>query len=536
VEEDPQVVAKRVTDSPIREDLLAVLDDWSACASDVAQRAWVLDVVRHADPDPWRDQVRDPANWKKPKVLAALADKATVAAQSPQLLVVLAARLRNKQIDTRPFITRVALAHPTDFWVNLEAADTLQYTNKFEAMGYLRAALVIRPKIASVHAALGTLYFHEGRWLEAFEHLDKAVQLNPTDPLLYTVLGESLHVVGRHDEAIAAFGKALKLAPNDVSAHFLRSKALEAQGRLAEALDDCKAALQAASQLAGGKTKGLDLVALKDKLRSLCLQLNRGPELLPLWQKQLAAGPPEHDAWFGYAELCLFLGNVKEYERHREELFARFGGTKDPVVAERVSRACLLLPWATKKQQQAAALIEFALAAPPPKHFWVHPYFLFAKGLAEYRLDRFQSAIQLMEGPAGMVMGPSPRLVMAMAQHRSEQEQKARKTLAAAVLSFDWRAVKADNHDLWIAHILRREAETLILPQLPEFLAGQYEPQDNDERLALLGICQFKELRLAMARLYADIFAADPNLAEDLNAVGCGIVMTALNASGARGA
>ncbi len=58
----------------------------------------------------------------------------------------------------------------------------------------------------------------------------------------------------------------------------------------------------------------------------------------------------------------------------------------------------------------------------------------------------------------------------------------------------------------------------MILPDLPAFLAGKYEPRNNDERLALLGMCQFKDLRAAMAGLYTAAFAADPKLAEDLPA------------------
>jgi serine/threonine-protein kinase len=514
--EDPAVVAQRAADSLVRGELVAALDDWSACASDVAQRAWVLDVVRRADPDPWRDQVRDPDNWKKPKVLADLADTAVVAEQPPPLLVVLAARLRSKKIDTRPFITRVALAHPTDFWVNLEAADTLHDSAPLEAMGYLRAALAIRPKVAMVHFHLFLLTYWQKRWSEAAEHLGNAIRLNPSEPYFRVWAGFTLSLSGRYDEAVAKFDEALKLAPKHFWAHYGRSRALDALGRLTEALDDCREALEAAPQFWDGKLKVPDGTDLREKLLSLYLRLNRGHELPALWRKQLAARPTAHETWFGYAELCLFLGDIKEYQSHREELFARFGGAKDPVVAERVGRACLLLPWSDEKQQQAAALIDIAMAAPLPKYEWERPYFLFAKGLAEYRQEHFQSAIELMEGPAGKVMGPAPRLVAAMAQYKSGQQQQARKTLAAAVLSFDWRPAKADSRDLWIVHILRREAETLIVPQWPGFLAGKYEPQDNDERMALLGICQFKDLRYKSAHLYAGIFAADPHLAGDL--------------------
>src|SRR5205807_10060268 len=67
----------------------------------------------------------------------------------------------------------------------------------------------------------------------------------------------------------------------------------------------------------------------------------------------------------------------------------------------------------------------------------------------------------------------------------------------------------------WIWHVLRREAEAMIFPNTAAFLEGKYQPQDNVERLALLGVCRFKNLHLAAARLYADAFAADPKLADD---------------------
>ena len=56
----------------------------------------------------------------------------------------------------------------------------------------------------------------------------------------------------------------------------------------------------------------------------------------------------------------------------------------------------------------------------------------------------------------------------------------------------------------------------MILPDLPAFLRGEYEPRDNDERLALVGICQSQGRYQAAARLYADAFAADPDLADNL--------------------
>ena len=70
--------------------------------------------------------------------------------------------------------------------------------------------------------------------------------------------------------------------------------------------------------------------------------------------------------------------------------------------------------------------------------------------------------------------------------------------------------------------MLRREAERLILPNLPAFRRGEYQPQENDERLALLAgqiaNYEFEGLQGAAVRLYSDVFAAEPKLADDVPA------------------
>jgi eukaryotic-like serine/threonine-protein kinase len=133
------------------------------------------------------------------------------------------------------------------------------------------------------------------------------------------------------------------------------------------------------------------------------------------------------------------------------------------VVAERTARACLLLPAPEDELRQAAALTERAVAAGRAGRELALPYFLFAQGLARYRESRLDEATKLLTDEAASVMGPSPRLILAMAQHQQGQKDQARETLAAAIASYDWDESKADNHDAWIAHILRREAESLLL-------------------------------------------------------------------------
>lgn len=120
----------------------------------------------------------------------------------------------------------------------------------------------------------------------------------------------------------------------------------------------------------------------------------------------------------------------------------------------------------TKEElEDAAALTNRAVAAGRERHEFACPYFLFAMGLADYRLGHYNDAIVVMSGEAAKAeyMGPSQRLITAMAQYQKGQKDQARKTLATAVASYDWRADKANSRDPWIAHILRREADSLIL-------------------------------------------------------------------------
>jgi serine/threonine-protein kinase len=168
--------------------------------------------------------------------------------------------------------------------------------------------------------------------------------------------------------------------------------------------------------------------------------------------------------------------------------------------------------------RQAGELAGRAAAVEPSKYQGAYPRFLFALGLAEYRRGRLDRAVSAMRGDAARMPGPAPRLVLAMALYRSGRSAEAREALAAAVLSHDWSANRVRFPDDWSLHALRREAEGMILPDLPAFLDGRHEPRDGDERSALLGVCQFTNRTRASARLYSEAFAVAPRLAEDFRA------------------
>ena len=59
-----------------------------------------------------------------------------------------------------------------------------------------------------------------------------------------------------------------------------------------------------------------------------------------------------------------------------------------------------------------------------------------------------------------------------MALHRKRESAGSHRTLTAAILSHD-SAENVRDQDSWTFRILRREAERMIVPKLPEFLHGK---------------------------------------------------------------
>jgi serine/threonine-protein kinase len=506
----PDVVAARVQASNIRNALVAALDDWAACTRDPRRQGWVLAVARQADRDStgWRSRARDPLTWTTKETLAEVVAETPVAGQSVPLLLALAMHMKSLGADPTRFLTRVQRAHRGDFWANFSLAEALKEKNELpDAIRYYQAAAAIRPKAAVVYDHLGLALALLGRMTEADEHFREALRIDPTAAPTHVNLGITFSTMGRQEPIDRS--KLPRYFTHKVAVlHTILADDLRTKGKLVEALDRYRLAVALDPRLTGAQ----------DGLRVILRKQGRLDEMQLAWGKAIDAAPPEYDAWDGYAELCLFLGREDEYRRARRALLGRFGSSREAQIAERAGRACLLLPGSPEEMQKAATLIDRALAADKGTYpDWAYTYYLFAKGLADYRLNRPDCAIRLMEGEAAKVLGPAPGLVLAMAQHCAGHKEQARKTLAAAVLSHHWRPEARSRED-WIFHILRREAEALILPTLRAFLEGKHQPRNNDERLALLEGCRYMKRPLAAARLYTQVFAADLDLAKDVRA------------------
>ena len=438
-------------------------------------------------------------------MLEELAGTAPVASENVSLLLALGERLKATGKNTAKFLRSVQTAHPADFWANLIAGNATLLSAPQEAAGYYRAALASRPQAAVAYCCVGDAMRLQQMPDEAVDYYQKALHLDPNYARAYSNLGTVLHDRGQLDDAIANFQKALQLDPDYAWAHLNFASALRAKGRPDEAIDHYQQVIRVDPQNP----------VVHYNLACLLVPRGRGNEAHVAWRESLDADPRGFAAWSGYAELCLFLGLGEEYRRIRHDLLNRFGEYTNPDIAEPLSRTCSLEPGTPDVRQSASALAARA-AAVESMPAWIRRYRRFAEGLADFRQGRLTSAISIMEGEASRVMGPAPRLILAMAFHGERNEKRARETLARAVVAFDWNSSQADGQDVWIAHILRREAEALILPNLNAFLRGAYEPIDNSERLALVGICQAQGRYHRATKLFAEAFRANSNLVDEL--------------------
>jgi serine/threonine-protein kinase len=232
--EDTSVVGTRVCDSAVKEQLLAALDDWAFATRNHPRRAWLMGVARRADPHPLRDRLRNPAVWKDRKKLQALAAEAKTEELPLQMAAALGKALDPKQaIDVLRAVQR---RHPADFWLNFILGTRLIEGKKAEAVGYLRAAVALRPSAIAAHLNLALALKNWGNMEEAIACLHKALALDPRSAMTHTNLGVALSLKGKKDEAIACFEKAIGFEPRYAPAHVALGACLAIQGKADDAI------------------------------------------------------------------------------------------------------------------------------------------------------------------------------------------------------------------------------------------------------------------------------------------------------------
>jgi tetratricopeptide (TPR) repeat protein len=206
--------------------LLPALDDWVGVRSAENNEAGtrrLVEALRAADPDPWRQQMREALAREDWVALDKLVESDELDRQSAATLAFLATalRVRGKVAAQRLVLTRAQSKYPADYWINHRLGIDLIWQHSpndiRNGIGFLRAAVALRPESGHSMMNLGIGYKYLGQLDEAIACYRRAIELQPSSYQSYSNLGNALTETGSHDEAVAAFEQAIKLAPQAVS-------------------------------------------------------------------------------------------------------------------------------------------------------------------------------------------------------------------------------------------------------------------------------------------------------------------------------
>src|SRR5262249_13030461 len=140
---------------------------------------------------------------------------------------------------TVEFLHRAQGEHPNDLWLNCHLGAFLLYLKPpraAEGVGYLRAALALRPDSLGVLLLLGIALRDQGQPPGGIRAFEKAIAVKPNFATAHYHLG---NVLQRQDDlpgAIAAFEKAIALKPDIAEAHDKLGSVLQRQGKLPGAI------------------------------------------------------------------------------------------------------------------------------------------------------------------------------------------------------------------------------------------------------------------------------------------------------------
>jgi serine/threonine-protein kinase len=239
LQEAPEVVAVRLRESAIKEQLVAALDDWSLNTSSRPRLEWLLAVARQADPDEWKAQMRDPQVLADLAALERLAKRAPIERLGPIRLALLGETLLARGGQAVDLLRAAQEQHPNDFWINFTLGNALADDQPEEAAGYYRAALAIRPDASAVYHNLGTVLWgpdRKAKLPDAIRCFRKAIELTPDHALAHHNLALALSESRDNDGAIRHGLEAVRLDPSYAMSHYNLGVAWRVRGELGRAV------------------------------------------------------------------------------------------------------------------------------------------------------------------------------------------------------------------------------------------------------------------------------------------------------------
>jgi tetratricopeptide (TPR) repeat protein len=248
---DPTSAGEQIRSCSIPSQLVTALDHWASLGRREGQQ-WkhLVAVARAADPDAWRDRLRDAWVRRDGKAVDELVASADVAKLPPATLLLLLG-LPSQEVASGErvvaLLQRSQQRHPDDFWLNYTLASLLrgvQPPRWEEAIRHGMIAVALRPQIPITHRNLGIILHAEGRYDEAIAEYREVIRLNKDDVKAHISLGIALSDKGQFDEGIDEVRKAIRLKKDDAGAHGDLGLLLARKGQVDEAIAEFREALR----------------------------------------------------------------------------------------------------------------------------------------------------------------------------------------------------------------------------------------------------------------------------------------------------
>jgi tetratricopeptide (TPR) repeat protein/tRNA A-37 threonylcarbamoyl transferase component Bud32 len=521
---------------PIGMELAAALDDWATVTPQTGERARLRALAQAADPDEGRNRLRQAlakGDLQAVKELAVSDRRVPLAAPTAVLLA--RALMQQKAFREAEAVLRQALQrYPSDFWL-YHGLGWLFYHQERpqwdEAVRFWTAAVAVRGQSPGAHNNLGLALAGQGRLAEAVAAYRRALALKPDYPEAHNHLGIALAGQEKLAEALAAYQRAIALRPDYPEPHHNLGLALAGQGRLAEAV----AAYQRAIALRP------DYLGAHYNLGLALAKQNKPAEAVAAYRRALALKPD-------YPETHVHLGNALAGQGQWAEATAAF--QRAIALKPDYFEAHVHLGNALAGQGQlaeATAAYQKAIALKPDlagTHYNLGNA-LAGQGRRDEAVAAYRRAVALKpdypeaHNNLGLVLAGQGQLAEAIAAYQRAIALKPDSAMAHCNLGHALRraghlapalAALRRGHELgsrtprWpypSAHWVQ-EAERLLAldAKLPDVLRGPVQPADNQERVGFARLCQqpFKGLYATSARFWQAAFAADPQLAEDMEA------------------
>jgi serine/threonine protein kinase/Flp pilus assembly protein TadD len=497
---DPREAAERILGRSIQPQLVGALDDWALLRRQLKGEGWrrLVAIARVANPDRWRDRLRDALEAQDPKALEELA-AAAPAGEWPATTLVLLARLsQGTPVDERVvgLLRQARQRHPADFWINQELASLLRRLRPprtEEAIRYLTAAVALRPHNPGVHVKLGNLLRDQGDLEGAIAECQEAIRLRKDYAPAHHLLAKALNDKGLLDQAVAASREAIRLNKDDAEAHCDLGNALWRQRRL----DDAVAAYREAILLEK------DYALAHNNLGTALYDMRRLEESIAEFQKAIDL---DKDLALAHRNLGVALRDKGRLDEAIAELRkATDLKGDDPEAYNKLGNALM------DNRQPDAAIDAYREALRIKKDFYQVRYNLanalkqngqLNEAVAQYR-KVIRAADDFAEAHCNL-----GRALMQQGKFREAAAALRRgHELGSQIPHWPYPSAQ------WVG-LAERLAE--LEPRLPRLLEGRDQPADAAERLTLADYCQQSQQRYAAAaRWYAEAFAADPMLPAD---------------------